>query len=102
MDAAGCGDIFCDTLGVTAIENTVPQRFSLLPNPASGTVRLNLPRTWAVSAILLRDALGREVLAPVLTTAEASIAVGHLAPGTYIVEVRHSQGVAIERLVVRR
>ena len=102
VDAAGCGDIFCDTLGVTAIENTVPQRFSLLPNPASGTVRLNLPRTWAVSAILLRDALGREVLAPVLTTAEASIAVGHLAPGTYIVEVRHSLGVAIERLVVRR
>ena len=102
VDANGCGDIFCDTLGVSAIENTVSKQFSLVPNPASGVVRLDLPQTWEVWSILIRDATGREVDAPAATATASSLDVGRLAPGTYLVEVRHSLGVAIERLVVRR
>ena len=48
------------------------------------------------------DAAGREVMAPAVTTGATSLNVGRLAPGTYLIEVRHDGGVAIERLVVRR
>ena len=50
----------------------------------------------------MRDAAGREVMAPAVTSGAAQLNVGRLAPGTYLVEVRHQSGVAIERLVVRR
>ena len=65
-------------------------------------VRLVLPTHWTQPAILVRDAAGREVMAPAVTTGATSLNVGRLAPGTYLIEVRHDGGVAIERLVVRR
>ena len=102
LDAAGCGAVFCDTLGVSSIDDADPVSFSLLPNPANESVRLELPNAWEVMAIRLRDASGREVLAPALTSQSAPIGIGQLAAGTYLVEVTHSRGVAIERLVVRR
>ena len=100
--AAGCGAVFCDTLGVSSIDDADPVSFSLLPNPANESVRLELPHAWEVMAIRLRDASGREVLSPDLTSRLAPIDIGQLAAGTYLVEVTHSRGVAIERLVVRR
>ena len=65
-------------------------------------VRLVLPAHWTPTSILVRDAAGREVMAPAVTSGAAQLNVGRLAPGTYLVEVRHQSGVAIERLVVRR
>lgn len=102
VDATGCGAIFCDTLGVSSIDDTHLMVFSLLPNPANESVRLELPNAWEVMAIRLRDASGREVLSPALTSHLAPIDISQLAAGTYLVEVVHSRGVAIERLVVRR
>lgn len=102
VDASGCGAIFCDTLGVSSIDDTHLMAFSLLPNPANESLRLELPSAWDVKAIRLRDALGREVLVPTLTTHPAPMDISQLAAGTYLVEVTHSRGVAVERLVVRR
>ena len=57
-------EVFCDTLGVTSVTDAEMERFTLQPNPARETVRLNLPTVWEVSGVVVRDAAGREVLAP--------------------------------------
>lgn len=102
VDAIGCGDIFCDTLGVSSVVDAVHSTFVLLPNPASGVVRLSLPEAWAVQSIVLRDAAGREVLASGDMMNVETLDVGGLRQGTYLVEVLHLQGRAVQRLVVRR
>jgi len=99
--SSGCGAIFCDTLGVTNVVDEASMRFVLQPNPAADAVRLVLPPEWDVQAIVLRDAAGREVLSPGVTPNASTLDVGRLATGTYLVEVRHGAGVAVERLVVR-
>ena len=71
------------------------------PNPTSGSVQLTLPANWDVQSIVLRDATGRALRYPGLPISD-ELEVGRLTPGTYLVEVRHSAGIAIERLVVRR
>ena len=101
-DAAGCVEVFCDTLGVTSVTDAEMERFTLQPNPARETVRLALPAVWEVSSVVVRDAAGREVLAPAGPSNASTLDIGGLAPGTYLVEVRHAAGIAIERLVVRR
>ena len=100
-DAAGCVEVFCDTLGVSQVGEQLATRFAIQPNPARDAVQLALPAEWSVRSIVLRDATGREVMAPTLASASAPVYVGGLANGTYLVEVRHADGVAIERLVVR-
>ena len=55
-----------------------------------------------MSGVVVRDAAGREVLTPTGPSNASTLDIGGLAPGTYLVEVRHSAGIAIERLVVRR
>ena len=52
--------------------------------------------------MVVRDAAGREVLAPAGPSSASTLDIGGLTPGTYLVEVRHAAGVAIKRLVVRR
>ena len=101
-DSFGCTAIACDTLGVTSIDDVDPLTFNILPNPANESVRLELPNAWDVMAIRLRDAVGREVFVPSLISHLAPIDISQLSAGTYFVEVTHSNGVAIERLVVRR
>jgi len=101
-DATGCMATFCDTLGLSAVAGLERGHFKIQPNPAMDAVRLVLPASWTVGSILVRDAAGRAVLAPAITTGATSLNVGRLAPGTYLIEVRHAAGVAVERLVVRR
>ena len=101
-DAAGCVEVFCDTLGVTSVRDAEMKRFTLQPNPARETVRLVLPAVWEVSSVVVRDAAGREVLAPAGPPSASTLDIGGLTPGTYLVEVRHAASVAIKRLVVRR
>lgn len=101
-DATGCVAVFCDTLGLSSVDDRVRGHFGIQPNPAMDAVRLVLPGHWTPTSILVRDAAGREVMAPAVTSGAAQLNVGRLAPGTYLVEVRHQGGVAIERLVVRR
>ena len=100
-DAAGCVEVFCDTLGVSHIGEQLTAQFTIQPNPAQDAVQLALPAEWSVRSIVLRDATGREVLAPTIASASAPVYVGSLTNGTYLVEVRHAGGVAIKRLVVR-
>lgn len=102
VDATGCGALFCDTLGVSSLDEANLVSFSLLPNPATESVRLVLPEEWDVVTIQLRDATGREVRTPALASRLSPMDISLLAAGTYLVEVRHSRGVAVERLVVRR
>jgi hypothetical protein len=99
-DSFGCTAMACDTLGIVSVEDAQPLSFQMHPNPTSGSVQLTLPANWDVQSIVLRDATGRALGYPELPISD-ELQVGRLTPGTYLVEVRHADGVAIERLVVR-
>ena len=102
IDAAGCTGVFCDTLGVNSLARLEASSFLVQPNPAMNMVRLELPVEWAVESIGLRDATGRFVRTVALVGQSPILDVSGWAAGTYLVEVRHSRGVSVERLVVRR
>jgi hypothetical protein len=76
-------------------------RFTLAPNPASGTAMLQLQEVPAQARLLLRDALGRTVLeVPVQSTATALPLAG-LAAGVHVVELwSGARRLGQERLVV--
>jgi len=101
-DATGCMEVFCDSLGVTRTDVLLNAGFQLHPNPAIASVSLVLPDTWEVESIVLRDALGREVGALSSLGSTVQLDMMPYAPGTYYLEVRHKEGSAVERLMVRR
>ena len=100
-DATGCVAVFCDTLGLSEIGEVADAHFRIQPNPAMDAVRLMLPAAWTPTAVVVRDAAGREVLSPAVTTGAAQLDVSGLPIGSYLIEVRHTRGVAIERLIVQ-
>lgn len=98
-DSFGCTAMVCDTIGIVAVDVLKPLSFQMHPNPSSGFVQLTLPTSWDIQSISFRDAAGREVWTPGLR-ASGRLEVGRLTRGTYLVEVRHAHGVAVERLVI--
>ena len=102
-DANGCTGTFCDTLGtISGIQNPGRSAFSIYPNPTSTTAQLMLPADWTVQMVVIRDAAGRLVDTIAAPQKAQRIEVGNLLPGTYLVEVRHAEGSAVQRLVVQR
>lgn len=95
------------TFETIACETTVLElnalAFGLFPNPASDQVIIRSASDRQVEVILF-DMAGKIVFNTSLMThaTGSAIAVGHLAAGTYIVQLRSSEGVANERLVIQR
>jgi len=102
-DANGCTGLFCDTLGtVSVLEEQLSASFSIFPNPTSSSTQLMFPTDWNVQEVLIRDAAGRLVTSYAAPQKGQGIQVEDLEQGTYLVEVRHTQGSASRRLVVAR
>ena len=68
---------------------------------ASDAVQLTLPAAWDVGAVTLRDAAGRSLATPNLT-ASGMLTLSAWPEGIYLIEIQHTAGTAIERVVVRR
>ncbi len=84
-----------------SVPEQVRLRFTLAPNPASGTAMLQLQEVPVQARLLFRDALGRTVLeVPVQSTATALPLAG-LAAGVHVVELWSGpRRLGQERLVV--
>jgi hypothetical protein len=76
-------------------------RFSLAPNPASGTATLQLQEVPAQARLLLRDALGRTVLQVPVQGTGTTLSLEGLAAGVHVVELwSGARRLGQERLVV--
>ena len=76
-------------------------RFTLAPNPASGSARLQVPEVPTQARVLVRDALGRRVLELPVRSTETSLPLNGLAAGVHVVELWSSaHRLWQERLVV--
>lgn len=63
------------------------QRLRIHPNPSSGTIHVELPRSdEPITRLTLRDMSGREVRSLALDGAPASVTLQDLDPGTYLLE----------------
>jgi len=79
--------------------------FDLQPNPATESVRLVLYGQQSEGCLLvLRDALGRDVLRHRLAQGEESVTltVSHLPEGVYFATIITTQGSVTRKLVIRR
>ncbi|MEZ4756329.1 MAG: hypothetical protein R2817_05840 [Flavobacteriales bacterium] len=76
-------------------------RFTLAPNPASGTAMLQLQDVPAQGRVLLRDALGRTVLHVPVNSPGTTLSLKGLAAGVHVVELwSGARRLGYERLVV--
>ena len=76
-------------------------RFTLAPNPASGSTQLQLPEVPTHARMLVRDALGRAVLELPVRSTETSLPLHGLAAGVHVVELWSGpRRLGQERLVV--
>lgn len=76
-------------------------RFTLAPNPASGTAALQLQDVPAQGRVLLRDALGRTVLHVPVQQTTTALPLEGLAAGVHVVELwSGARRLGYERLVV--
>lgn len=76
-------------------------RFTLAPNPASGSARLQLQEVPTLARLLVRDALGRAVLVLPVRSTETSLPLDGLAAGVHVVELwSGARRLGQERLVV--
>ena len=78
-----------------------PITFSLYPNPASAYVTVELEQQLSQGLLVLRDALGREVLQQRVGGHYNTLAVQGLAPGVYLLELwGDGRRMAKQRVVV--
>ena len=71
---------------------------AVYPNPATDYVRVELPQSGPFT-VALRDLLGRQVLAPVVLTAQQPLYLpASLAAGIYLLEVQQGTTTAVRRI----
>ncbi|MBK8499109.1 MAG: T9SS type A sorting domain-containing protein [Flavobacteriales bacterium] len=79
--------------------DTHSQAFSLYPNPTSSNITLQLQHVPRNASVVVRDALGREVLHRRIRDYYTSLALEHT--GVYMLELHDASGrIASERVVV--
>ena len=86
-----------DSLGIVrpAVEG-----FSLVPNPARGSVRVMLPELATGGQLTLCDLAGRELMERTVTGSVVEWDVSALPKGAYLVKLTTSHGVSTQRLLV--
>lgn len=101
VDGVACeGSSGCDIVGVEQ-EQLTTWGWSMHPNPARDVFRLQLPAGLEAVEVRLYDAMGRWVRNWTGLACASGLAVGDLAPGTYLVTIETTSGVtATQRLQV--
>ena len=86
-----------DTVGIA---QPTMEAFSLQPNPARGTVQIQLPATAKGGNLSLCDMSGRELEVRTVEGCTMEWDVSGLAAGAYIVKLVTTEGIATRRLLV--
>ncbi|MBI3511259.1 MAG: T9SS type A sorting domain-containing protein [Bacteroidetes bacterium] len=95
--------VFYNAYDVSGIaENSAGNNFSLYPNPANGTVNLEMKNANENYAAVVTDISGREILPPIKFSGKTSIDVAALNAGIYFVRISNEKGEVIgtKKLVV--
>ena len=103
FDQVEAFDLPVQCLNVGLAERTAPNGMQLMPNPASGQVRLVLSSPAAADAhcrILATDGRVVRTLRVPGGSTDLAVDIGGLAPALYVVELRMDGAVLLERLVV--
>lgn len=72
---------------------------AVYPNPANTalTIKLATPKNAEITVL---DLAGKQVMAPIIVTAEGKLNVENLPAGTYLLQVKTSEGIATKPFVV--
>ena len=86
-----------DCLSIVSKVNKTP-KLSIYPNPFSAQINLNFEKHSTYEMIIL-DLLGKEMLSTTVTGIRNSISTSSLPCGTYILQVKSSDGIGIKKIV---
>ncbi len=86
-----------DSVGIAA---PVDEGFVLSPNPAQGSVQVQLPPTALGGQLSLCDLAGREVIVRAVTGTSMELDISRLPAGAYLVKLATPDGVSTRRLLV--
>lgn len=76
--------------GIVAMDGFTSHEFSIFPNPASSSVTIIMTDQPCSRELVLRDALGQEVMRSTVTAGRNEVPLSGLAPGVYAVQVNAS------------
>lgn len=100
--AQALGRITASNVLAVAAPQAVAARTEAWPVPAHGILNLALDATAHPLSIDVADVLGRPVLHQALNGAStATLAVGNLAPGAYLLRVAYTEGTVVRRIQVQ-
>jgi len=89
-DAAGCMEVFCDSLGVAdGVHNFVHMDWQLFPNPTQDVLQVQLEAAQPCQLAIF-DVGGREVMTFRLTQTATALDVSALQAGFYHVQLNHN------------
>jgi hypothetical protein len=93
-----------NAIGAGISEPDQAPAITLYPNPATGLFTVTLPNKLRVNALVVRDAVGRDVLRRRMgpATGTLTIDLSGMPEGIYAVEVRGDGWRDVQRLVVQR
>ncbi len=84
----------CETLSTTTFSNN-SLAISFLPNPFSGSVKINLPENITALQVEVINSLGQTVY----TSTKTELNLEHLSAGMYFVKVNTNQGIITEKII---
>ncbi|MCK6693228.1 MAG: T9SS type A sorting domain-containing protein, partial [Thermoanaerobaculia bacterium] len=100
-DCSGSGSRPVITISDAAIKEK-EQFLKVYPNPANGTLNVEYPGLVGQGTLRLCNLQGRTLSEGVLPehSSRVSVPVNHLAPGIYLVELQHGQGLPFHGKVI--
>jgi hypothetical protein len=97
--AGGCiSTSECISVTTLGTDEEIFGNVSVSPNPATDKVRIALPESASLTAVLL-DMSGKAVSKETLVTNGSELLLGDIAPGTYLLVLRSGESVSQHRII---
>ncbi|MEM6398308.1 MAG: T9SS type A sorting domain-containing protein [Bacteroidota bacterium] len=95
------GDFSCSSIMTSTSSPEINETISIAPNPAWSYVQISTESNRPVRRATIFDMQGRKIIEQDVFHSPASIEVGHLPAGMYLVQAQIGDGVVVERFVKR-
>jgi len=90
-------DAFNTVLSVD--ESSFSKTYSISPNPVNSIFQIQFPEGSIQATIVIYDLLGKSVLEKDVTTPDATIDIGRLTSGVYIVQIQDERISTTQKII---
>lgn len=99
-----CFSLVCQThevVPVTAVEELDLDGLSVWPNPSSGSITVEVPKTSGSATIRMQDLLGCQIMERLIgSEADHKVELNGIAAGEYLLEIRTNEARSTRKVIV--